>query len=198
MNSKTKVTKQDIERAFDLFDKNKIPENVTRKKKAKKYFIIAPNGKLYPAVFIHDIATSKYGYSMRHKAQIKDIERLDFTVVNLKMTGASDAIYKAAATLNTLTLSQLKKLAAEKPKKPKSNIVKRKEYVRNLYVVAIVLKRANGKCEKCTDDAPFDRKTTGEPYLEVHHKKRLADGGEDTVKNAIALCPNCHREAHYG
>ncbi|MEY8786001.1 HNH endonuclease [Citrobacter freundii] len=22
--------------------------------------------------------------------------------------------------------------------------------------------------------------------------------GEDSVENAIALCPNCHREAHYG
>ena len=22
--------------------------------------------------------------------------------------------------------------------------------------------------------------------------------GEDTVENAIATCPNCHREAHYG
>jgi 5-methylcytosine-specific restriction protein A len=34
--------------------------------------------------------------------------------------------------------------------------------------------------------------------LEVHHKKQLSEGGEDTVENAIALCPNCHREAHYG
>ena len=22
--------------------------------------------------------------------------------------------------------------------------------------------------------------------------------GDDTVKNAIALCPNCHRELHFG
>ena len=26
----------------------------------------------------------------------------------------------------------------------------------------------------------------------------LADGGADTVENAIAVCPNCHRELHYG
>ncbi|WP_256325004.1 HNH endonuclease signature motif containing protein [Nitrosomonas sp. Nm132] len=42
------------------------------------------------------------------------------------------------------------------------------------------------------------RKHDGSPYLEVHHKIPLAFGGEDTVVNAIALCPNCHREAHYG
>jgi len=34
--------------------------------------------------------------------------------------------------------------------------------------------------------------------LEVHHKVPLAEGGDDTVENAIALCPNCHRHAHYG
>jgi hypothetical protein len=26
----------------------------------------------------------------------------------------------------------------------------------------------------------------------------LARGGEDTVENAVAVCPNCHREAHFG
>jgi histidinol dehydrogenase len=25
----------------------------------------------------------------------------------------------------------------------------------------------------------------------------LADGGADTVENAVAVCPNCHRAAHY-
>ncbi|MBE2968744.1 HNH endonuclease [Burkholderia cepacia] len=32
----------------------------------------------------------------------------------------------------------------------------------------------------------------------VHHRRRLADGDEDTVENAIALCHNCHHERHYG
>ena len=26
----------------------------------------------------------------------------------------------------------------------------------------------------------------------------LADGGSDTVENAAALCPNSHREFHFG
>ncbi|WP_413817679.1 HNH endonuclease [Pseudomonas viridiflava] len=33
--------------------------------------------------------------------------------------------------------------------------------------------------------------------MEVHHKIRLADGGLDTLENAVALCPNCHRATHY-
>lgn len=70
-------------------------------------------------------------------------------------------------------------------------------FVRNPHVVAEVLRRANGTCERCRSEAPFDR-ADGTPYLEVHHIVRLADDGDDSVENAIALCPNCHRELHYG
>lgn len=41
-------------------------------------------------------------------------------------------------------------------------------------------------------------KVNGEPYLEVHHVIPLSQNGEDTLENAEALCPNCHREKHYG
>jgi len=71
-------------------------------------------------------------------------------------------------------------------------------YLRNPDVVAEVLIRANGMCERCTKPAPFLKKKDGEPYLEVHHIHLLADGGEDTVENAMAVCPNCHRHLHYG
>ncbi|MEK4286632.1 HNH endonuclease [Paenibacillus sp. FSL P4-0502] len=71
-------------------------------------------------------------------------------------------------------------------------------FKRNPDVIAEVLMRANGICEECLKPAPFYRKFDGTPYLEVHHRIRLADGGDDTVANTIALCPNCHREMHYG
>lgn len=60
-----------------------------------------------------------------------------------------------------------------------------------LYVVA----RSKGACESCKEAAPFQTKTG--PYLECHHLHRLADGGPDHPNNVIALCPNCHRRAHY-
>ncbi|QSA97310.1 HNH endonuclease signature motif containing protein [Methylococcus sp. EFPC2] len=70
-------------------------------------------------------------------------------------------------------------------------------FARNPDVVAEVLFRANGYCEFCKNPAPFTRRADNSPYLEVHHIKMLAEGGEDTVANAVALCPNCHRQAHY-
>ena len=82
--------------------------------------------------------------------------------------------------------------------KPQKTQVIATAYKRNPDVVADVLARANGICELCKQPAPFVRKKNGEPYLEVHHTIQLADGGEDTVENAVAACPNCHRREHFG
>ena len=71
-------------------------------------------------------------------------------------------------------------------------------YDRNPDVVVEVLFRANGNCEHCNKTAPFIRKSDNTPYLEVHHRTPLSKGGDDTIENAEALCPNCHREKHYG
>lgn len=59
------------------------------------------------------------------------------------------------------------------------------------------MQQATGNCECCNQPAPFNG-ADGSPFLEVHHVRHLADGGSDTVENAVALCPNCHRELHYG
>jgi len=84
------------------------------------------------------------------------------------------------------------------PKHPEPIQTISKGFKRNADVIAEVLHRANGHCEKCGKEAPFKKAKDGTPYLEVHHKIMLSDGGEDTVDNAIATCPNCHRELHFG
>lgn len=83
-------------------------------------------------------------------------------------------------------------------KRPAMVTVVTKAFVRNPDVIAEVLERASGTCECCDQPAPFRRNSDQTPYLEVHHKTPLAAGGDDTIKNAVALCPNCHRREHYG
>ena len=80
-----------------------------------------------------------------------------------------------------------------KPKKISSTST---AYSRDPDVVAWILDVADGKCECCESCAPFLR-YDGSPFLEVHHLRRLADGGADRVENAVAVCPNCHRALHY-
>lgn len=87
---------------------------------------------------------------------------------------------------------------ASAPRKPTVHMITTLAFSRSADVIAEVLLRADGHCESCSQPAPFARASDGSPYLEVHHRVRLADGGDDTVDNAIALCPNCHRKQHYG
>ncbi|HDX9238818.1 TPA: HNH endonuclease [Klebsiella michiganensis] len=101
---------------------------------------------------------------------------------------------EAAAKLPSSIREQI--LSTES-KTPVITEVTTRVYKRSPYVVAEVLLRANGKCQSCLRDAPF-LKGDGTPFLEVHHIEWLSKGGEDSVENAIALCPNCHRQAHYG
>ena len=89
----------------------------------------------------------------------------------------------------------LKQSENKKDKTTRSYLTK--AYERDAEIKRYTLLRAVGECEYCKKKAPFLKKN-GAPYLEVHHILRLADFGDDKIENVIGLCPNCHREAHYG
>jgi len=72
------------------------------------------------------------------------------------------------------------------------------DFVRDPYVVAAAICRAGGKCEMPDCELLLFERDDGRPYLEVHHIVPLAEGGDDTLRNAAALCPSCHRELHSG
>jgi 5-methylcytosine-specific restriction endonuclease McrA len=93
--------------------------------------------------------------------------------------------------------TRLERLATAQ-KKPLKIQISSTGYQRNPDVIIEVLLRANGICERCHNIAPFLKASDGTPYLEVHHIIPLSEGGDDTVENAQALCPNCHREMHFG
>ncbi len=99
--------------------------------------------------------------------------------------------------INSLSLSHLRKLALFAAARNAPPSVQRKTVqIRAEAVRRYALKRAQGKCECCLKPAPFNARTG--PFLEVHHVYRRADGGPDHPGAVCALCPNCHREAHFG
>lgn len=63
-------------------------------------------------------------------------------------------------------------------------------------VQAWVLNQAK-YCECCKAKPPFND-LDGLPYLEIHHVKHLSKHGSDTLENTVAVCPNCHKELHFG
>ncbi|MCW2387116.1 hypothetical protein M2333_000162 [Sphingobium sp. B11D3B] len=69
-------------------------------------------------------------------------------------------------------------------------------YVRDPKVRLAALERAAGRCEHC--GATGFVRADGAIYLETHHIIPLSEDGLDTVANIVCLCPNHHREAHFG
>lgn len=103
---------------------------------------------------------------------------------------------RAVLQLKSKSLNQLREEAL---KKPSGNVTKQEKrefaYYRSQALKLYVVARSGGICEGCYEPAPF--KTKSGPYLECHHLHRLADGGPDHPRNVVAVCPNCHRRAHY-
>ncbi|WP_440970915.1 HNH endonuclease [Peribacillus frigoritolerans] len=96
-------------------------------------------------------------------------------------------------------LSELRRLATQAVAIDRTASTQERKVIVRRRAAAIkkyALVRSNGICEACNDPAPFTT-PDGTPFLEVHHLTRLSDGGMDSTENVAAICPNCHRRAHY-
>ncbi len=94
-----------------------------------------------------------------------------------------------------LSTRELRARASSAPKRTGTRNVKSQQHERDEYVAEYAKRQALGKCQLCRNEAPFANKK-GEPYLESHHIVWLSKGGEDSISNTVALCPNCHRKMH--
>lgn len=61
--------------------------------------------------------------------------------------------------------------------------------------MAAGIKKKIGECQCCGWAAPKDVFGTNK-LLNIHHVKRVADGGTNEWRNLAVLCPNCHAIAH--
>jgi hypothetical protein len=129
-------------------------------------------------------------------------ERGDLSVFTISSTETEESSTRKLAEeiegARTLDADALQRRLAAAPRIPERVQIISVGYRRNADVIVAVLNRANGVCERCRKNAPFVRRLDGTPFLEVHHRTPLSEGGEDTTENALALCPNCHREVHHG
>lgn len=87
--------------------------------------------------------------------------------------------------------------AATTPTDGPTRVTVQSVILRSMAVRRYALARANGVCEACNRPSPFIS-ADGNPFLEVHHIDRLADGGPDRPDQVAGVCPNCHRRCHYG
>lgn len=112
--------------------------------------------------------------------------------------GEPKEVYERKSKLSRkIPLDELRKLALQAvANKATTKQVINNTAMRSEAIKLYTLKRSQGICEGCKVAAPFQGRDG--PFLEIHHLRRLGDGGPDHPANVIALCPNCHRHVHYG
>ncbi len=97
-----------------------------------------------------------------------------------------------------LALKPLREKLLKREQGPKRGYITTREFRKGSAHIRVYARlRAGGTCENCEKAAPFVDKH-GQPFLEMRHINRLADDGPDIPRNVAAICPNCHREAHFG
>ena len=168
-----------IVESIELIDPQKIEESV---------------GRVLKTYQLKEVQAESYLYGMA-KEYIKRRESLSEPIPE---SNYNEELEKEIEKSRKSTAAQRLERLLHAPKKPKIIFVLSKAYQRNPDVIVEVLNNAKGVCDNCGCKAPFIKAKDGLPYLEVHHRIPLANGGDDTVDNAIALCPNCHRKAHLG
>nr|VFJ94220.1 MAG: 5-methylcytosine-specific restriction enzyme A [Candidatus Kentron sp. LFY] len=188
-------SKKHVEKAFLDFDKGVRPDGY---KPPRCWYVLSSNGKAYPAKAIWALVIGKQPASFNTIKARTGLANLGYSLINTEVLDQAFDFEKEVEKSIADTKNNRKKRLTSSSKKPSIIFTLTKIYRRNPDVVAEVLLRADGVCEKCKKPAPFNRSKDGTPYLEVHHIVQLSNDGDDTVDNSIALCPNCHREKHYG
>jgi 5-methylcytosine-specific restriction protein A len=113
-------------------------------------------------------------------------------IENSQLNSLKEIKRKKAEKLND---EELKHRARFAPKKPGTRTSQTTQFERNDFIAEFTKRTAKGVCQLCNSPAPFSNKKKN-PYLECHHIIWLSKGGEDTIQNTVALCPNCHRKMH--
>ena len=147
--------------------------------------------------FLGDLLVAGYGWESGLGARARD-QLLIVTLVPARSPIDNATQRDSTRANNRRNLEELRQRATDASRSRVPSQISATVYrARSDAVGAYAHARSHGTCEKCGCSAPFVT-PNGEPYLEVHHVFRLADDGPDDIFHVAAICPNCHREAHYG
>jgi len=105
-----------------------------------------------------------------------------------------ERVVRAFSQIDRTKLLERAKSANPRPEKSRTET---SVYERDPAVRAWVTIRSDHSCEMLGCDYSGFMKADGSKYIETHHIIALGEGGGDNIANMAALCPNCHREAHY-
>ncbi len=135
-------------------------------------------------------------FNLDNQAITEDVQKQKKKEAKLRHEQSTEDLIKAAIKKELHRKENEPAASATNPNAGKNT--RRKvftDYDRDETISAAVKSRAKGKCDLCEQPAPF-KDEYDQPFLEEHHVEWLMNGGSDSIDNAVALCPNCHRKMH--
>ena len=155
-------------------------------------------GKGQPYRFIGEFACAGYEIGKGPDKNGDERDTIRFHLVRKNADVATVLDEEVASPKESLETLRRRAYDAVEPRlEPSIKDAKVRFRQRSEAVKAYVLARANGHCELTGKPAPFLRKS-GQPYLEVHHTRRLSDDGPDDPRWVAAIDPTIHRQIHFG
>jgi len=104
---------------------------------------------------------------------------------------------KVIGALSQIDREKLLMRAKSANPRPRQDRTEAPLYARDPAVRAWAMVRSDFRCEVPGCGCYGFLKADGRRYIETHHIVPLGENGEDTIANTAAVCPNCHRKAHY-
>jgi putative restriction endonuclease len=86
-------------------------------------------------------------------------------------------------------------LIKSKPKDDETITIKRIQYKRDNYTIALIKQVRGHKCQICSKEIITK---DGSKYIEAAHIVPKSEKGKETPDNILLLCPNCHKEFDLG
>lgn len=156
---------------------------------------IAVKDKLDVRVIIleGDILRVKSSDAKASKVKKRMLDPLPWTITNYNW-GNGDC--KLVRGIQKIEIADQFIIREEQQITPDKKDVHSKVFKRSPVVRGNVLIRSSGKCEYC-GKLGF-KMSKNRIYIETHHIQQLSEKGRDIESNVAALCPEHHREAHYG
>jgi len=114
----------------------------------------------------------------------------EWIIEHLDQNSNVDNLFNEEENLFELKQKLSKKEDSNEIKTSTSSLRKRSDKMKKF-----ALLRAKGICELCNKKGPFEYKKSF--FLEGHHIVPLSREGKNTINNIAALCPNCHKKAHF-
>lgn len=109
---------------------------------------------------------------------------------NFLLNGYEQYVLAREQGNNMLAFYPLKLTKTEKRVRKENKAVKRRRITKAERIA--VFEKCKGRCSRCNKVLQNDDPSAKDTYMTVDHKKRLSQGGANSLRNLQGLCRYCH------